>query len=203
RAIVLDQQRWIVPALAALALPMLLANLSSAMFLLGIDGALPFLTWFADSPRVFDTSFATALAANLLIVLEGVGRFRANQDPNERRRIQIIVFTGVPAVFAYAVKAGVPLLTGLLGQRVALPWPLEATLQAIILLPAAGLAYAVAVRHVFSPPTVLRQSLQYALAKKTLRILIALPVLALTVSLAQQRDQPLATIVGGQPDRKS
>jgi eukaryotic-like serine/threonine-protein kinase len=199
RAVVLNQQKWIVPALAAIALPMLLANLSSAMFLLGVDGALPLLTWFADRPRVFDASFAIALAANLLIVLEGIGRFRANQDPNERRRIQIIVFTGVPAVFAYAIKAGVPLLTGLLGERVTLPWPLEATLQAIILLPAAGLAYAVAVRHVFSPRTVLRQSLQYALAKKTLRILMTLPVLALTASLVQQRDQPLGAIIGGQP----
>ncbi len=199
RAAVLDEQKWIVPALVAMALPMLLANLSSAVFLLGIDGALPLLTWFADRPWAFDASFAMALAANLLIVLEGVWRFRANQDPNERRRIQIIVFTGVPAVFAYAIKAGVPLMTGLMGQRVTLPWPIEATLQAIILLPAAGLAYAVAVRHVFSPRTVLRQGLQYALAKKTLRILIALPVLALTLSLLQQRDQPLATIIGGQP----
>ncbi len=41
-------------------------------------------------------------------------------------------------------------------------------LQAIVLLPAFGLPYAVAVRHVFSPRTVLRRSLQYAFARRTL-----------------------------------
>ena len=46
-------------------------------------------------------------------------------------------------------------------------------LQAIVLLPALALPYAVAVKHVFSPRTVLRRSLQYALARRTLSVLIA------------------------------
>jgi GAF domain-containing protein len=199
RAAILDQHRWIVPALGALVLPMFMANFSGALFLLGMDGVLPLLGWLAARPWVFDASFAAALVANLLIVAEGIQRYRANQDPNERRRIQIVVFTGVPAVVAYAVKAGVPLITGLAGQPVTLPWPIEAALQAIVLLPAIGLSYAVAVRHVFSPRTVLRQSLQYALARKTLTVLVLLPILALVISLIQQRDRPLATIISGQP----
>ncbi len=105
----------------------------------------------------FEASFALALAANVLIVVEGIGRYRANLDANERRRIQIVVYTGVPAVFAYALKTGIPLLGGLAGRPIELPWPIEALLQAIVLLPAFGLPYAVAVRHVFSPRTVLRQ----------------------------------------------
>ena len=74
----------------------------------------------------------------------------------------------MPAVFAYALKTGIPLLFGLLGRPIELPWPIEAFLQAIVLLPAFGLPYAVAVRHVFSPRTVLRRSLQYAFARRTL-----------------------------------
>ena len=199
RALILDRQRWILPGLIAVMLPMLVSNLTAAFFLLGADSMLPLLSWLAQRPVIFDASFALALAANVLIVADGVVRYRGNIDANERRRIQLVVFTGVPSVFAYAVKVGLPLVAGLAGWPFTFPWQIEAVLQALVLLPAIGLPYAVAVRHVFSPRTVLRQSLQYALAKKTLRILIALPVLALTVSLAQQRDQPLATIIGGQP----
>ena len=105
----------------------------------------------------------------------------------------------MPAVFAYALKTGIPLLLGLLGRPIELPWPIEAFLQAMILLPAFGLPYAVAVRHVFSPRTVLRRSLQYAFARRTLTALVALPVIALIASLVQQRDQSLAMIVTGRP----
>ena len=49
------------------------------------------------------------------------------------------------AVFASALKTGIPLLLGLLGRPVELPWPIEAFLQAIVLLQAFGLPYAVAV----------------------------------------------------------
>ena len=135
----------------------------------------------------------------MLIVVEGIKRYRVNLDADERRRIQIVVFTGVPAVFAYALKTGIPLLFGLLGRPIELPWPIEALLQAIVLLPAFGLPYAVAVRHVFSPRTVLRRSLQYAFARRTLTALVVMPVVALVASLVQQRDQSLAMIVSGRP----
>ncbi|MDO8679942.1 MAG: protein kinase [Acidobacteriota bacterium] len=199
QAEILDRHRWIVPAMALTALPMLVIGLSSAAFLLGSDSVLPALTWLAERPWTFDASFALALAANVLIVIEGIGRYRTNLDADERRRIQIVVYTGVPAVFAYALKTGIPLLGGLAGRPIELPWMIEALLQAIVLLPAFGLPYAVAVRHVFSPRTVLRRSLQYAFAKRTLTVLVALPVIALVASLVQQRDQSLSAIIGGRP----
>ena len=199
RAPILDRHRWIVPAVIAACMPMMLIALASAAFLSGVDAALPALSWFATRGWTFEASFALCLAVNLLIVIEGIGRYRANLDADERRRIQIVVFTGVPAVFAYALKTGIPLLLGLLGRPIELPWPIEAFLQAVILLPAFGLPYAVAVRHVFSPRTVLRRGLQYALARRTLAALVALPVVALVASLVQQRDQSLAMIVTGRP----
>jgi len=199
RADILDRHRWIAPAVVAAAVPMFIIGVLSAAFLLGADAALPPLAWLAERAWTFDACFALGLAANVLIVIEGIGRYRTNPDANERRRIQIVVFTGVPAVFAYALKTGIPLLFGLIGRPVELPWLIEAILQAIVLLPAFGLPYAVAVRHVFSPRTVLRRSLQYAFARRTLTVLVVLPVVALAVSLVQQRDMSLSMIVSGRP----
>jgi GAF domain-containing protein len=199
RADILDRHRWIVPALGAAALPMLIVGATSGAFLLGVDAVLPLLAWLAERAWTFELSFALALAANVAIVVEGIGRYRQNPDANERRRIQIVVYTGVPAVFAYALKTGIPLLGGLAGRPIELPWVIEALLQAIVLLPAFGLPYAVAVRHVFSPRTVLRASLQYAFAKRTLTALVVLPVVALVASLVQQKDMSIAMIVSGRP----
>jgi hypothetical protein len=199
RAAILDRHRWIVPAVITACIPMLVISLTSAAFLSGADGVLPTLSWFATHGWTFEASFALCLAVNVLIVIEGINRYRVNLDADERRRIQIVVYTGVPAVFAYALKTGIPLLLGLAGRPTELPWPIEAFLQAIVLLPAFGLPYAVAVRHVFSPRTVLRRSLQYAFARRTLTALVALPVIALIASLVQQRDQSLAMIVTGRP----
>jgi GAF domain-containing protein len=199
RSEILGRHRWIAPAVIAAAVPMFIIGTLSAAFLSGIDAMLPALTWVAERPWTFDACFALGLGANVLIVIEGIGRYRTNPDANERRRIQIVVFTGVPAVFAYALKTGIPLLFSLAGRTVELPWLLEAVLQAIVLLPAFGLPYAVAVRHVFSPRTVLRRSLQYAFARRTLAVLVLLPVMALAASLVQQRDMSLSMIVSGRP----
>jgi predicted Ser/Thr protein kinase len=199
RAEILDRHRWIIPGLAAAALPMLIISLVTAAFLIGADAALPALTWLSTHSWTYDLSFIIALAANVAIVIEGIGRYRNNQDANERRRIEIVVFTGVPAVFAYAIRVGIPMLSSLAGQPIELPWAIEAFLQAVVLLPAFGLPYVVAVRHVFSPRTVIRQSLQYALARRTLSVLIVLPIAALVISLIAERKRPLGDIILGQP----
>lgn len=199
RAEILDRQPWIIPAVVLAALPMFIISLVTAIFLIGADGTLPALAWLSDRSWTYDLSFIIALAANVAIVIEGIGRYRNNPDANERRRIEIVVFTGVPAVFAYAIRVGIPLLSSLAGRPIALAWPIEAFLQAVVLLPAFGLPYVVAVRHVFSPRTVIRRSLQYALARRTLSVLIALPIAALVISLIVGRDRPLGEIILGQP----
>ncbi len=63
-----------------------------------------------------------------------------------------------------------------------------------MLLPAFGLVYAVGVAHVLGPRIVLRRSLQYALANRTLTLLISLPAIALVFSLVQERNRTLAEI---------
>ena len=199
RAETLDRHKWIVPAVITASIPMFVIGSVTAIFLLGSDATLPALSWISMHGWTFGAAFAIPLAVNVLIVVEGISRYRVNFDANERRRIQIVVFTGVPAVFAYALKTGIPLTLGALGYRVELPWLIEGVLQAIVLLPALGLPYAVAVRHVFSPRTVLRRGLQYAFARRTLTALVVLPVIALVASLVQQRDQSLSMIVSGRP----
>jgi GAF domain-containing protein len=199
RAPVLARYPWITVILPLLPLPVLIVSAVSAAFLLGADLALGPLAWLAQNGWLFDASFALALAANVGIVIEGIHRYRTIVDATERRRIQIVVYTGVPAVFAYAIKAGVPLVTTLAGQPSQLPWVVEGLLQAIVLLPAFALPYAVAVKRIFSPRTVLRRSLQYALARRTLSVLILLPSMALVISLVSQRDRALGEIIVGQP----
>jgi GAF domain-containing protein len=199
RAEILDRHKWIVPAVIAASLPLFIVGTLTAAFLSGSDAVLPALTWLTTHGWTGEVSFALALAANVLIVIEGIARYRGNLDADERRRIQIVVFTGVPAVFAYALKTGMPLVFDLIGVPIELPWVIEAVLHAIVLLPAFGLPYAVAVKHVFSPRTVLRRSLQYALARRTLTALVAVPIIALAASLVQQREQSLAMIVTGRP----
>ena len=199
RAAILDRHRWIYPALAAATAPMLGISLLAATFLLGFDQTLPALSWIAMNGWTFDVSFAIALGAELLIVIEGMRRYRANSDANERRRIQIVVYTGTAAVFAYAINNFVPLLSSLAGRPMQLPWMVHGVLQGIVLLPAFALPYAVAVKRVFSPRTVLRRSMQYALARRTLSILIALPVAALVIALASNSDRALSDIILGQP----
>jgi tRNA A-37 threonylcarbamoyl transferase component Bud32 len=199
RAAILDRHRWIVPGVIAASIPILIISSTTAAFLLGTDAVLPLLSWFAVRGWTFEASFAVALGVNVLLIIEGITRYRTSFDANERRRIEIVVFTVVPAVFAYALKTGIPLVLGLLGRPVELWWPVEALLLAIFLLPAFGLPYAVAVKHVFSPRTVLRRSLQYAFARRTLTALVALPIIALVASLVQQRDQPLSMIITGRP----
>ena len=71
--------------------------------------------WDAAHPGMFYASFAAALGINVLAVIEGVHRYRFNHEANERRRIRMALYTGVPGVLAYAVKDGIPIVTRLAG----------------------------------------------------------------------------------------
>jgi tRNA A-37 threonylcarbamoyl transferase component Bud32 len=194
--------RWpeLVWALVALASPLLAANGLAALYLLGANAVAAPLTWFAVRPLLWPTTFVVAVLANAAIVIEGFGRYRRNPDANERRRIMVVVYTGVPGALAWAISETLPVAgTLLLGRPVQLPWGITVLLTAAMLLPAFGLPYAVAVKHVFSPRTVLRRSLQYALAQRTLTVLAALPAVPLLLSLVRQRDLSITEIVTGRP----
>lgn len=192
------------PALHALPLaaagPMLVPAIGTALYLCGVDRAAGLAQWDAMHPEVFYSSFAAALGLNVAAVVEGVYRYRFNHNANERRRIRVAVYTAVPGVLAYAVKDGVPIVSLLLDRTVpAFPTGVTVLLHALVLLPAFGLVYAVGVERVLGPRVVLRRSLQYALANRTLRLLPLVPLAALLITLAVDRDKTIAQAATGQP----
>ncbi len=180
----------------AAAAPMLLLSAATGLYLSGVDAAQGLALWDATHPSVFYGSFAWALAINVAALMEGVYRYRVNHNANERRRIRVAVYTAVPGVLAYALKDGVPMVAAL-GARTMAPYPLWVlvVLQALVLLPAFGLVYAVGVARVLGPRLVLRRSLQYALASRTLTVVAILPSVALVGWLASNRDMKVRDLV--------
>ena len=198
RSPLLGRHPWLhaLPLLAAA--PMIVPSLMTVLYLTGVGAAAEVALWDATHPGVFYASFATALGINVLAVVEGTYRYRFNHDANERRRIRMALYTAVPGVVAYAIKDGVPVVGALAGWSIP-PYPplVFITLQALVLLPAFGLVYAVGVERVLGPRVVLRRSLQYALANRTLTVLTILPGAALALSLVLRRDQTIGEIVRG------
>jgi hypothetical protein len=200
RSPMLGRHPWLhaVPFLAAA--PMLVMGLGTALFLTGVDGLAGAAVWDSTHPLVYYASFAAALAVNVAAIFEGFWRYQRIEDPNERRRISIAVWTTMPGVLAFAIKDGVPAVAALItGREIHLPWSVTAVLQAFVLLPAFGLTYAVAVHRVLAPRVVVRRSIQYALANNTIRVAGLLPAAALTWALVSQRGMTLGEIVSGAP----
>jgi eukaryotic-like serine/threonine-protein kinase len=195
RAPLLDRLPWLhaVPILAAL--PLLGPALATSLYIAGVNAALPLAVWDATHPSVYFAAFACALAINLLAVVEGSYRYRVNHNASERRRIRMALYTTVPGFLAYAVRDGVPIVASLFGgEDPEYATTLRVMLDVLVLLPAFGLVYSVGVQHVLGPRVVLRRSLQYALANRSLTLLTVLPALALALSLVRERDRTLAQI---------
>jgi tRNA A-37 threonylcarbamoyl transferase component Bud32 len=198
RSRMLDRYPWLhaVPLLAAL--PLIGPASMTALYLVGIDAVRPAAVWDATHPALYFAAFAIALGINMLAVAEGTYRYRFNHNASERRRIRMALYTAVPGVLAYAVRDGVPIVASLLGSDgPEYPASVMAILDVLVLLPAFGLVYAVGVAHVLGPRVVLRRSLQYALANRTLTVLTVLPAIALALSLFRERERTLAEIVTG------
>ncbi|MCA1650829.1 MAG: serine/threonine protein kinase [Acidobacteria bacterium] len=192
----LARHRWLHAVPFLTAAPMIVLGLMTALYLSGVEAARGAAVWDAAHPAVYYASFAAALAINLAAIAEGVYRYRFNHDANERRRIRMAVYTAVPGVAAYALKDGLPIVADLAGVALPpYPYALSVCLQGLVLLPAFGLVYAVGVERVLGPRVVLRRSLQYALASRTLTILGALPLAVLAVLLVVQRDQSIRHVV--------
>jgi tRNA A-37 threonylcarbamoyl transferase component Bud32 len=195
RSRLLDRFPWLhaVPLIAAI--PLIGPAAMTALYLIGVDAAAPAAAWDAAHPAVYFAAFAAALGINVLAVIEGSYRYRFNHSGSDRRRIRVALYTTVPGVLAYAVRDGVPIVASLVGAE----GPdysgfVTAVLDALVLLPAFGLVYAVGVAHVLGPRVVLRRSVQYALASRTLTVLTALPAIALPLSLFRERDRTVADI---------
>ena len=196
---VLVRYPWLHAVPLVVALPMVIPATGTALFLAGADRLLGMATWDASHPGVFYASFAGGLLLNIAAMLEGVWRYKHNPDQLERRRVAVATCTLVLATLAFTIKDGVPAVYAMAGTPVALPWWLTLSMHLLTALAGAGITYTVAVHRVLAPRVVVRQSLQYALARKTLGFAAALPATLLVVSLIEQRDRSLSEIVSGQP----
>jgi len=195
----LDRHRWVISALWLIPAPLAAIGLLATGFLLGGGGTAAPLAWVAAHPAVFSFFFGLGMLTNIGLVAHGVHRYRVNPDPAERRRIELMIGTAVPGVLAYATLTVPPLAMAMAEIPFRWPWPIALLLQIIVLASAVGVAWAVAVRQALSPRTVIRQGLQYALARRTLALLLTLPGVPLVLALIRQRDQPLAAVVGTRP----
>jgi eukaryotic-like serine/threonine-protein kinase len=184
----------VVPFVAAA--PMIATGMLTSLYLVGFDAALEGALWDARRPGVFYASVGAALSINVLAVADGLHRYRFNHDANSRRRFRMAVYTCVPGILAYALKDGVPIVTHL-GGGAPVYWPpaVESVLQLLLLLPALGLVYAVGVARVLGPRMVLRRSLQYTLATRTLTLLAVLPAAALVASLVRNPDARIRDVL--------
>jgi eukaryotic-like serine/threonine-protein kinase len=195
RSTLLDRYPWLhaVPLLAAV--PLVVPALLTALYLTGIESAQGPARWDAAHPGVYYSAFAVALAINVLAVAEGSYRYKFNHHANERRRIRMALYTTIPGVLAYAVRDGGPIVSTLAGvDAPQYPAALSVLLDALVLLPAFSLVYTIGVAQVLGPRVVLRRSLQYALASRTLSVLVVLPIAALVLSLIRERNRTLAEI---------
>ncbi len=196
---VLVRHPWLHALPVLVALPMMVPAAGTALFLAGVDGMIDAAAWDASHPGVFYASFAGGLVINIAAMLEGVWRYKHNPDPLDRRRVAVATCTLVLAVAAFTVKDGLPALAALTGRTMHYPWWGTLPLHLLTAFAGVGITYAVAVHRVLAPRVVVRQSLQYALARKTLGTLAALPATLLVVALVEQKDRSLSEIVSGQP----
>jgi hypothetical protein len=198
RSPLLKRHSWLHAVPLVVASPMIVPGAATSLYLTGVDWAQPLAVWDAMHPGVYHASFVAALAVNVLAIVEGLYRYRFNHDANERRRIRMAVYTAVPGVAAYAVRDGLQVLSSLVGSPPPrFPTAIVVVLNALVLLPAFGLVYAVGVERVLGPRVVLRRSLQYALANRSLSLLAILPAIALVISLVRDRDRTIGQIVAG------
>jgi hypothetical protein len=196
---ILQRYRWLHLVPFAAAAPMLGLSLMTALYLAGVDAALPWAVRDAENRELYLALFAVALGINIAAVIEGVHRYRTLSSASQRR-VRLAVYTLVPGILAYVIKDGIPILALLTGRPAPeRPWWITAFLQILILLPAVGATYAVAVHRVLGPRIVLRRSVQYAFARKTLAVAVAIPFTALILSLVQARNQTLSEIINGAP----
>jgi GAF domain-containing protein/predicted Ser/Thr protein kinase len=134
-----------------------------------------------------------------LLVLVSVGaylaRYRGTADLNARRKLRLLLVALMPGLAAF-------ILFILLQRAGARPETLQAgdLLQWIGVAAGSGIfAYAVVRHRFFDIRILVRKSLQYALARGTLLLALALPAVALAVFLYRHRRESLDEIVSGRP----
>lgn len=133
-------------------------------------------------PGAFQLLFLVHFISIVMICAVVLRNYRLVQDPDQRRRIQWVVYGTLVAFF--------PLLFTTLINTVLSPAPLSQWWWLTLLANLATIAipistaYAILKHKVFDISVVIRLGIQYLLAKNVLQVVLALPVIGLLYSVA-------------------
>ncbi|HJQ35932.1 MAG TPA: protein kinase [Thermoanaerobaculia bacterium] len=143
--------------------------------------------------RDASSSIGTVLLVAALITL-GV-RLTRMQDPNARRRLQLVFLSLLPATVTFSL--------GFLGDALRLGYTFNSIVRVLntpmTMLGAALYGYAVVRHRLYNISVLVRRSLQYALARGTLFVLMSLPVIGLAIFVYAHRRESLADLLTGMP----
>jgi len=140
----------------------------------------------------YGTIGASMLGASLLVLAV---RFTRMQDANARRRLKLVFLSLLPGSLAF--------IFGLL-VSVLRPGPAWDEFVGLLQVPTTMLgsaiyAYAVVRHRLFNIRVLVRRSIQYALARGTLFVVMSLPLLGLAAFLYAHRSESLAVLLTGMP----
>jgi predicted Ser/Thr protein kinase len=146
-------------------------------------------TLLSDS---YSTLGSLLLVAALVILAV---RFISIEDVNPRRRIKLVFLSMLPGVAAFALGYVLSFVDLSHAARQAVGM----THTPATILGSALFAYAVVRHRMFNIRVLVRRSIQYALARGTLLVLMSLPVVGLVVYLYAHREDSLAELLTGRP----
>lgn len=139
------------------------------------------------------TTLGPLMLISALVIL--FFRYRRVEDANVRRRMKLIFFSLLPGTIAFTIATIIDQLA--LGYA----WTQSGRMLNTtgVFAGSAIFAYAVVRHRMFHIRVLVRRSIQYALAKGTLLVLMALPVIGLGLFLYAHRTESLAALLTGEP----
>ena len=179
--------RWqLLPYVAAI--PIFIEVWANGLRRLRGDPRPAVMPW-TDAYSVLGAGLLTAALATLAV------RYFGMEDVNPRRRLRLILVAMLPASIAFVLGLVVPMLP------VGYEWQYAVRLLHIpsMLIGAAVFAYAVLRHRMFNIRVLVRRSLQYALARSTLLVLMSLPLVGLGLFLYRHRGDSLEAVLTGAP----
>jgi hypothetical protein len=151
----------------------------------------------------FSQWYSALLVSSVIYLVAGVGavmlNYRRLTDINERRRIRIVVFgsgAGLLALAQLILLLGPPTFRGTLFETIFLSSP--AVVVSVVLLCLVfpfSFVYSILRHRLFDVRVIIRQGIQYALARGVLLSIIPLLVVSLLADIILHGDQSLAGIV--------
>ena len=185
-------------ASGALGIVLFVVGLVDLVMRLALSGSLsqssPLLT--ASPDGLWRLNTILTLSALPLIVLNS----RA-AGITDRRRSQLFVWALVlgtgPILAQVVLESAIPAYGTFMNQHASRMWS-GAILYPVLWTGLATAAYAVYAGEVLSVRLVIRRAIRYALARGTIVGLMAIPFAAVFWIVYQERDQPLAALLGGQ-----